>query len=172
MKGLIKNNGAPVFIFKRKFSSGHVVELEELWRLYRDKAKKELKGVITEDIFVGWLKKHNYMMEEFVYIPAENAASSVLEATPSDEGAPIPPMVERGIVPGDTSIARMRPKALSKFTYKDLASLRLADDPKRVVETITSVATLRRAYQLVRKMPRKRRLEKILRERIADLEHR
>lgn len=162
MNGSIRNNGAPVFIFKRRFFTGHSIAISELWDMYE---KKSGLSRPSEELFVKWLGDNHYMLPQFSYIPGENA-SQVAEV---HQDLDIRDESDLD-VSEKPSLANAPYKVIQSMTYKDIAALRLVDDPSRLIASMTSVSKLRRAYSMVRNMPKKRRLEKILRERIQELE--
>jgi len=172
MEGIIKNNGAPVFIFKRKFSTGHTVTVAELWGMYKKKASAQLGGrnVVPEAEFVAWLHDSHYMLPQFSYVPGEQPSLVVEErAAAAHEELDIPGECD-AVTVDKPSLSHAPYKVIQSLTYKDIAALRLVDDPPRIISSITSISKLRRAYSVVRSLPKKRRLEKILRERIQELE--
>jgi len=165
MEGLIRNNGSPVFIFKRKFFTGHTVELSALWDMYEKKVKASGVKLSTEADFVKWLDNNHYMLPQFTYIPGESKEISLSVHEELDVKDDCDSDVSE-----KPSLANAPSKVIQSLTYKDIAALRLVDDPSKLVASITSVSKLRRAYSMVRNMSKKRRLEKILRERIQELE--
>lgn len=171
MEGYIVNNcGKPKYIFKRNFPVGHRLYLAELWKMYEVKVKKALeKDEVSEADFLAWLTANHYMKPGFAYYPGEKAslAGDVVEATGSgvkEEGS-----AENGRLV-KPSLANVPSGVLEKLTYSEIANLRILDNPKKVVEAISNLHKLRRAYTVVRQMPRKGHLQKILRDRIQDLE--
>lgn len=171
MEGFIVNNcGKPKYIFKRNFPVGHRVYLSDLWKMYKVKVGKALnKEVVSEEEFVAWLTDNNYMKMGFVYHPGETATftGEVLESSSGDVDSKESRADGRLVKP---SLAKASAHVIDKLTYSDIANLRILDDPRRVVESITNVHKLRRAYTTVRQMSRKGHLQKILRDRIQDLE--
>jgi len=172
MEGYIVNNsGKPYFIFKRKFPMGHRLYLADLWKAYQKKVCAALeKEEVAEPAFVKWLEENNYMKDGFVYHEGSaevSAPGDVIAATSAEvketgasaDGRLVKPSLEhapRGII--------------EKLTYREVADLRVCDNPRKLVSEITNLSKLRRAYTIVRSAARKRHLEKVLRERIQDLE--
>jgi hypothetical protein len=184
MEGYIVNNsGKTVHIFKRKFPAGHKVELYDIWPQYKDKVCRELgKKSITENEFIKWLEDNSYMMDGFEYyatiekvkkekvVTVETASEigEIIESTEATIPEDLGEQSDGQLV--KPSLSSAKPGVIDKLTYKDIADLRVIDDPKKIVYGINNVHKLRRAYTLVRNMPRKSMLEKILRERIQELE--
>ena len=172
MEGFLVNNSDKArYIFKRNFPVGHRIYLSDLWKMYEYKVQQDLgKVVVSEKEFVSWLETNHYMKQGFVYTPGEQAvgaASDIQEATSpevNESGVSADGRLEK------PSLSNAPPKVIEKLTYKDIAALRIADNPKKIIESITNLAKLRRAYTYIRKMPRKGHLEKILRYRIQEVE--
>jgi len=171
MEGFIVNNcGKPKYIFKRNFPVGHRIYLSDLWKMYKVKVGNALnKEVVSEDEFVAWLTDNSYMKQGFVYYPGEKASftGEVLEVTDSASDETGAHADGRLVKP---SLAEARAGVIEKLTYSEIANLRIVDNPRRIIESITNLHKLRRAYTTVRQMSRKGHLQKILRDRIQDLE--
>ena len=171
MEGFIVNNcGKPKYIFKRNFPVGHRIYLSDLWKMYKTKVGIALnKEVVSEEEFVAWLTDNNYMKQGFIYYPGEKASfdGEVLTVTPGSSNEAGTQADGRLVKP---SLAGARAGVIEKLTYSEIANLRILDDPKRIIDSITNLHKLRRAYTTVRQMSRKGHLQKILRDRIQDLE--
>lgn len=170
---IVNKSGQSYHIFKRKLPAGHKVFLAEVWPIYADKVKSELdKRLVSEGEFVEWLNAHGHMKDGFEY---HSGDQSVLEPGPIAEAtSPDVDMDEVGSFAdgrfGRTSLANAPQGIVDRLTYTDIANLRTTDLPEKIINVVTNIHKLRRAYTLVRRMPRKRRLERILHSRIQDLE--
>ena len=175
MEGYILNNGSrPVFVFKRKLPTGHRILLSDVWSLYKDMVLVELgKATVSESDFVKWLEDRQLMKEGFEYHPGykENGASGeVLMSTPAVNQGEL-----EGLLPADgrllrPSLAKAPQSVIDKLTWRDVANLRIIDDPDRIIASINNVSKLRRAYTATRQMPQRNRVQKLLRERLMELE--
>ena len=63
----------------------------------------------------------------------------------------------------------LTPKAINKMTAKDIYDLRIKDNPKRILENVTSVHKLRRALTLCKNDNRKAVLIRLIQGRIRTL---
>jgi hypothetical protein len=171
MEGYILNNsGATIHIFKTKFLAGDKIRLEKIWPLYETRARKDLgKKNVSEEEFVAWLEANHYMQPGFVYNSAKEQTVPVdilVSTSPeiAEEGASADGRLVR------PPLADATTAVIDKLTWRDIADLRVVDDPKKIINGINNRSKLRRAYTACRGKARKQHLENILRARIQELE--
>jgi len=173
MEGYITNNsGKNKHIFKRRFPVGHRILLEDIWGMYKTKVCASLEKEeedISEEEFVKWLELNKYLVKGFevIYV-AEGSLQDVLSSsdasTGPDLGKPADGRLNR------PPLGKAKQGVIDNLTYKDIANLQIKDGLKEVVSRISNLSKLRRAYTTVRNMPRSRKLERVLKERIGELE--
>lgn len=173
MEGYIVNNsGKSKHIFKRKFPVGHKIFLEDIWGMYEAKVCESLdkkNAEISEEDFVNWLGSNKKLPRGFEVVYASNGDNKdVVSSTSADASESLGKAADGRLE--RPSLAGARQGIIDALTYKDVANLKIMDNPKEVVDRINNLSKLRRAYTTVRNMPRKRKLENILRNRIQELE--
>lgn len=169
---IINNSGKSKHIFKRKFPVGHKIFLDDIWGMYEEKVcsslEKESKRISEED-FVGWLSSNKKLPRGFEVVYASaGEAKDVVSSTSADTSESLGKAADGRLE--RPSLAGARQGVIDALTYKDIANLKIIDNPKEVVDKINNLSKLRRSYTIVRNMPRKRKLENILRNRIQELE--
>lgn len=173
MEGYILNHsGKTKHIFKRKFPVGHKIELDSIWGLYKSKVcaflDKEEVEITTED-FVSWLDNVGKIPEGFEIVYSEEGDSKdIIESSSSDTSDDLGNQTDGRLK--KPTLAGAKQGVVDTLTYKDLANLHISDDPKDIISRVSNLSKLRRAYTVVRTMPRKRSLEIIMRNRIQELE--
>lgn len=175
MEGYIINNSShPVYVFKRKLPAGHKILLSDVWNLYKDRVLTEAgKVAISESEFVKWLEDKQLMKEGFEYHPGykeQGSSGEIMMSTPAVNQGEM-----EGLLPADgrmlrPSLAKAPQSIIDKLTWRDVANLRIIDDPERIICSINNVSKLRRAYTATRQMPQRNRVQKILRDRLSELE--
>lgn len=153
IKGYIENNtGRYKHIFKRGLFPGMTVSLEDLYVMYG----YCYKGEFDLD-FVKWLDENKAPKGFDIVIEKYD------ELKYSDEGT------ERKI--SDTADTEVADSYIppEKMTSKQLADLKIKDNPKQVIEEVSSVHKLRRALSMCKDRKGKATLIKLIKERIAEL---
>jgi hypothetical protein len=172
MDGYIVNkSGKAMHIFKQRFIVGNKIYMKDIWPLYQVRVADALgKEDVSEVEFVDWLISNSVMREGFEYCSGEKekmggeiAGVTNADGPPEDlqkaDGRLVKPL-----------LAHVSHAVVDKLTYSDIVELRVQDDPARILSMVTNISKLRRAYTKVRTMPRKRSLERLIRNRIQDLE--
>ncbi len=172
MEGYIINNGSKSkHIFKRKFPVGHKIFLKDIWNLYEKKVCKATgsEAPSAED-FVGWLKQNNLIFPGFLIEFPEKATADMQLKEVTSSKVPEDKGPEDNGRANKPSLAGIRSGVIDKLTYKDIAELRMTDKPKDIIAHINNISKLRRSYQVVRNTPNKRQLERMIRNRLQELE--
>jgi len=173
VKGFVVNNtGKSRHIFQRTVFPGGKIKLEEVFSLVGSK-------VPEGTTFESWLK-HTLPNGWEVDVHTEDAsltggrefketmvAELIVTDTEQDLGAlPTPTKIDETVSP---SKEYMTSRAIDKMTATDVYKLKMKDNPKRILKSITSIHKLRRALALCKNDNRKTVLVRLLQGRIREL---
>lgn len=181
IKGYVVNNtGRSKYICKRTVYPGQRLDLEYVYKVIGSK-------VPEGETFVNWLEETLPEGWEVNVVRAEAA-----EATDATGGRPyrevltaVPEVSESALqtnTAGDTngavdteledkrpSIQYSTPRAIDKMTAREIYQLRLKDNPKRILEHVTSIHKLRRSLSMCQRDSRKSVLTRLIQQRIRKL---
>lgn len=181
-KGYVVNNtGRSRHIFKRTVYPGQKVDLQQVYDVLKRK-------VPSDSSFLDWLE--GYLPSGWEVSVPEGAAISggrlykeTLTAVPvvsdssslnaeSELGGLKETNDGQSVVESiPVSWQYARPQDIDKMTAKDIYSLRMKDNPKRVIKNIFSIHKLRRALTLCKNDSRKAVLTRLIQGRIRKLNH-
>jgi hypothetical protein len=159
IKGYVLNNsGKGSHIFKMGVSPGMKIPLETLYNLY----KKVYNGAFDVN-FLEWLQNNK--------IPNGKGFEIVIEDVSIDVGCPvcaesISNKEEEKILAPEEKSVKVLP---SKMSARQIADLKVKDNPKIVLQEVRSIHKLRRAYSLCKGRPGKETLIKLIKERMDEL---
>ncbi len=152
---VINNSGRSKHIFKKTVYPGQSVPLSYVYEVLSKKMEDDNVS------FVDWLKSilppgWDIDIEETFELPVDVSSVKVEDVITVEDNSP--------------SLEFAPVKIIDKLTAKDIYSLRMKDNPKRVIKQITSVSKLRRALTSCINDPRKSMLATIIRHRIRELQ--
>jgi len=169
IKGYVINNlGRGKHIFKRSVPPGMKVPLDQLYELY----SKNYEGKFDTE-FIDWLEKTK--------IPKGSGFDIVLEAILPDDikdtetGSTNIPETISFLIPVESAQTDPEPEPEirlpppRKMTSRQIADLKIKDNPKIVLQHISSVHKLRRALTLCKDKPGKETLSRLIRERMTEI---
>lgn len=178
--GFIKNNtGKGKHIWKMNVRPGQSVPLQYVFDIYKNK----LEGVTD---FIGWLQGKVPVGWEIV---VKSDRISELAFSETGDALPVEVLTYPGTVSKDGVLNHkeldvleddrdenfswqyVSPKVLRNLTAKQIADLKMNDNPKRVLDFIDSVPKLRRALTISSNNPRKATLTALIRRRLKQLAH-
>lgn len=176
IKGYVINNtGRSRHIFQRTVYPGQKVELSDVYELTSSKVPE---GTSFEDWLTSYLPQGwelSVVQTEVadttggrMYKETLTAAPTVTDSAPSPEVAAFETdaVSTEDVAP---SKEYLTPKAINKMTAKDIYDLRIKDNPKRILQNVTSVHKLRRALTLCKNDNRKAVLLRLIQGRIRTL---
>lgn len=148
---VINNSGKYMHIFKRGMFPGMTVSFEDLYATY-----SRVYGSELDASFIKWLDKNkipegfDIVVEKYEEVeePVQNVSSATIAYNAS-------------VVNSVTSSVNM--------TSKQIAALKIKDDPKKVLQGVKSVHKLRRALSECKGLKGKATLIKYIKERISQL---
>lgn len=150
---VVNNTGRGKHIFKRTFSVGSKIPIEQLYELYKDKY-----GGDFDLGFVNWLEKNK--------IPAGSGMDIVLDQVSKDD-VPKEPEEADATISVLEDLSRIPP---NKLSARQISELKIKDNPKKVIGSIYSITKLRRAITFCSGRPGKETLLKYIRARISELQ--
>jgi hypothetical protein len=177
IKGYVTNNtGKSKHAFKRTVYPGQKVSFELVYQVFGHKAPEDKDFVPwLEDILPeGWNIVIEGVTEQFVFTPP---VPVVVEEATTQEVVTTHPLKEtnNGMESSRSeeapSLEFAPQREIDKLTARDIYNLRLQDNPKRVIKSITSVHKLRRALTMCKNDSRKQMLARVIQRRIRDLNH-
>jgi len=154
IKGTVRNeSGRAKHKFKKNILPGQEVPLSYLYKLYKNKycGKFDLE-------FIDWLKENKVKEGSGFTVIIEKI---VEEDTSNEESKPQGELVEVSSVAN-----KIHPL---KLTSRQIAELKIKDEPKKIIPQIMSIHKLRRALTMCKDRPGKETLTKLIRERITEL---
>lgn len=176
---VVNNTGRSRHIFKRTVYPGQKVSLEHVHKVLGTK-------VPTGELFVDWLEQYlptGWELDVSVEtsdVSGGRMYKEVLTAVPVVADSVSPESSEkdlgsfretndgqREVEPPSMQYAT--PKAIDKMSARDLYSLRLRDNPKRILKHVTSIHKLRRTLALCKNDSRKEVLTRLVQGRIREL---
>lgn len=166
---VINNTGKARHIFKRTVYPGGRVPLEPIFALLQQQVPRG-------QVFLDWLAA--YLPQGWEIVLEEDLPSVVLTATPEVHSSGPGMLAEfSGMEDNDgaheLATESSAPPAMDvdpeQLTAREIYSLQVKDNPKKVIGQITSVHKLRRALAMCKKDTRKKLLMGILRARIKEL---
>jgi hypothetical protein len=150
---VVNNTGRGKHIFKRNFSVGSKIPIEQLYELYKNKY-----GGDFDLGFVNWLEETK--------IPAGSGFDIVLEQV-SREDVPKEPEPEDNTISVLEDLSKIPP---NKLSARQISELKIKDNPKKVIGSINSITKLRRAITFCNGRPGKETLLRYIRARISELQ--
>ena len=145
------------YIFKRSVTPGAKIPIKDLYDSY----KKKYRGKLDLD-FVEWLKENK--------IP-KTGEWEVLVRSVEKENDPTEEILDLEISKKEKSLETsfLNLAAPDKLTATEIAGLKHKDNPRKVIQQVTSVHKLRRALSLCRNTSGKAILMKYIKRRIDQL---
>ena len=170
-EGYVRNNtGRSRHIFKKTVYPGQIVSLGHIRELLGNKVPEGASFITWLEQYLpeGWEIKVPQRTKDVggrefketltavpVVVDGAETAEEEEELDEDDDGSP--------------SKQYATPRAIDKMTSRDIYNLRLKDNPKRVLKHVTSIHKLRRALTMCKNDSRKSVLQRLLQQRIREL---
>jgi len=166
IKGYVENTtGRARHIFKQSVTPGEKVTLDQLYEVYR----RQYNGNLDLE-FVDWLKDNKVPEDWSIvvnqYVPEKDPTKSLSEEDSSESlNPPSPKSMPSRVI--EKPLFQKKPA--EKITAAELAGLKHKDNPKQVIQRISSIYKLRRALTMCNGKKGKALLRKYIHARIDEL---
>lgn len=162
---VINNSGRGKFIFSRNMYAGQKISLSELYKFYCDRY-----GGNFDAGFLAWLKD-NRLVEGFEIVVENINSSEKFSAAEKNS----PEQLDQ-LDPDEQAEQAEQARALfvrqvhpNKLTARDISELKIKDNPRDIIRSVSSKSKLRRALTLCTGLNSKETIIKYIKERIDEL---